>query len=317
MSRSEGGGAGAGAGRLRYDTISFLSDYGRTDEFVGVVHSVIRTLTPGATVIDITHDVPAHDVRAGGLVLARAAQYLTAGVVLAVVDPGVGTDRRGIAVEIGDGDSVLVGPDNGLLAPAVALVGGASRAVELTNPAHRLEAAGATFDGRDVFAPAAAALCRGVPLEELGPAVDAGGLWPGMVPLPQPEEDGSVAAEVLWVDRFGNAQLNLGPDDLAALGLLDERLTVRTEAGDRGARRVAAYAELGAGELGLAVDSYGLLAIVLDRRSAAEELGIDAGTAVTLTPVDPDSASDDRIPPGASSPVELRTRADPSSSGDA
>ena len=106
-------GATDGAAGLRYDTISFLSDYGRTDEFVGVVHSVIRTLTPGATVIDITHDVPAHDVRAGGLVLARAAQYLTAGVVLAVVDPGVGTDRRGIAVEIGDGDSVLVGLSGG------------------------------------------------------------------------------------------------------------------------------------------------------------------------------------------------------------
>lgn len=310
-------GATDGAAGLRYDTISFLSDYGRTDEFVGVVHSVIRTLTPGATVIDITHDVPAHDVRAGGLVLARAAQYLTAGVVLAVVDPGVGTSRRPIAVELGDGDSVLIGPDNGLLAPAVALVGGASRAVELTNAEHRLEAPGATFDGRDVFAPAAAALCRGVPLDELGPDVDPGGLWPGMVPLPQPEDGGTVAAEVLWVDRFGNAQLNLGPDELAALGLLDQRITVRTEDGDRTARRVAAYADLGAGELGLAVDSYGMLAVVLDRRSAAEEVGLAAGSAVTLAPLDPDDPDGDGAPPGVTSPVTLRGRADPPPPGTA
>ena len=146
---------------LRYDTVSFLSDYGTTDEFVGVVHSVIRSLAPEVRVIDITHHVPVHDVRAGALTLARSAQYLSAGVVVAVVDPGVGTERRAIAVEVGDGASVLVGPDNGLLAPAVAMVGGASRAFELTNSAFHLQAPGNSFDGRDVFAPVAAHLCAG------------------------------------------------------------------------------------------------------------------------------------------------------------
>ena len=111
----------------RYDTISFLSDYGIDDEFVGVVHSVVRSIAPHAHVVDITHGIAAHDVRAGGLALARASGYLCPGVVLAVVDPGVGTDRRAVAVEVGDGESVLVGPDNGLLAPAVAMVGGAGR----------------------------------------------------------------------------------------------------------------------------------------------------------------------------------------------
>ena len=111
-----------------YDTISFLSDYGTVDEFVGVVHSVIHQLAPGTTVIDVSHHVPAHDVRAGGLTLARAAQYLAPGVVLAVVDPGVGTARRAVAIEVGDGGAVFIGPDNGLLAPAVAMVGGATRA---------------------------------------------------------------------------------------------------------------------------------------------------------------------------------------------
>lgn len=291
-----------GVAPLRYDTISFLSDYGLVDEFVGVVHSVIRTLAPGVAVIDITHDVPVHDVRAGGLTLARSAQYLAPGVVLAVVDPGVGTDRRGIAVEVGDGASVLVGPDNGLLASAVAMVGGATRVVELTSTEHRLESPGPTFDGRDVFAPAAAALCRGVALGELGPDIDPLTLRPGMIPLPQIEDDG-IGAEVLWVDRFGNVQLNLGPDDLVPLGIDGGRVMVRIDGAERSARRVAAYAELGPGELGLAVDSYGLLALVLDQRSAAEELGVVASAAVTLASLD-----DAAPPPGGSSPVTLRSK---------
>ena len=174
----------------RYDTISFLSDYGLADEFVGVVKSVIRQIAPEVMVIDITHEVPPHDVRAGGLTLARSAQYLAPGVVLAVVDPGVGTTRRAVAVEVGDGTSVLVGPDNGLLAPAVGMVGGATRAVELVNPEYRLEAPGPTFDGRDVFAPAAAHLCAGVPLGELGPDIDPIGMRPGTLPITREEGGG-------------------------------------------------------------------------------------------------------------------------------
>src|SRR3954471_8221861 len=112
-----------------HDTVSFLSDYGLTDEFVGVVKSVIRSIAPTTTVIDISHQIPRHDVRTGSLTLVRAVQYLAPGVVLAVVDPGVGTDRRAVAVEVGDGEAVFVGPDNGLLASAVSMVGGATRAV--------------------------------------------------------------------------------------------------------------------------------------------------------------------------------------------
>ena len=156
----------------RYDTVSFLSDYGRVDEFVGVVHSVIRSIAPDVRVIDITHDIPCYDVRAGGLALVRAANYLAPGVVIAVIDPTVGTARRPIAVEIGGGSSVLVGPDNGVLAAVVQLCGGADRAVEIVNPEYRFTTEPGTFDGRDVFAPAAAHLCNGVDLAELGPAID-------------------------------------------------------------------------------------------------------------------------------------------------
>ena len=167
----------------RYDTISFLSDYGTDDEFVGVVKSVIRELAPHARVIDLTHGISPFDVRAGSLALARSISYVASGIVMAVVDPGVGTARRGIAVEVADGEGVLIGPDNGLLAPAVAMAGGAGRAVQLDNPDHRLEAPGATFDGRDVFAPAAAALCTGVDLLDLGSEVDARSALPGRGPI--------------------------------------------------------------------------------------------------------------------------------------
>jgi S-adenosylmethionine hydrolase len=262
----------------RYDTISFLSDYGYDDEFVGVVKSVIRSIEPDAAVVDITHGIAPHDVRAGSLALVRSVQYLCPGVVLAVVDPGVGTERRAIAVEVGDGESVLVGPDNGILAAAVAMVGGAGRTVVLTNAAYQLEAPGPTFAGRDVFAPAAAHLAAGVPLEALGELVDPITLVPGMIPISR-DDDGVLVAEVLWVDRYGNAQLNIGPDEVDDLG---ERISLRWADQVRTARRATTYGDLKPGEVGLIVDSYGLLSIAFDRGSAADQLKMRPGTGVSL-----------------------------------
>lgn len=265
---------------LRYDTISFLSDYGLGDEFVGVVKSVIRAVVPEVEVVDITHDIARHDVRAGGLALARSAQYLVPGVVLAVVDPGVGGSRRAVAVEVGEGTSVLVGPDNGLLAPAVAMVGGASRAVELTTEHYHLQSPGPTFAGRDVFAPVAAHLCRGADLEDVGSTIPIHTLTPGVVPVSRVEGD-RVYAEVLWIDRFGNVQLNLDPADIGPLGD-----ALRLTAGDvsRRALRANSYSDLGSGELGVLVDSYGLVAVVENRGSAAMELNCVEGDSITVEP---------------------------------
>ena len=263
----------------RHNTVSFLSDYGAVDEFAGVVRSVIRSMAPHVTVIDVCHEVPPHDVRAGSLTLVRAVQYLAPGVVLAVVDPGVGTGRRGVAVEVGeDGEAVFVGPDNGLLAGAVSMVGGASRAVELANDAYHLPAPGPTFAGRDVFGPAAAHLCNGVDLAEFGPPVDPLTLRPGLIPLSRREGE-KLETEVLWVDRFGNIQLNVGPEDVESFG---DRVTVRWSGNVRSAARVKAYEDVAPGQLGLLIDSYGLMALVLDRTSAADELGVKAGDALTL-----------------------------------
>jgi S-adenosylmethionine hydrolase len=262
--------------------VSFLSDYGLDDEFVGVVKSVIRGIAPDVAVIDVTHGVAPQDVRAGGLALARSVQYLAAGVVLAVVDPGVGTDRRAVAIEVGDGQSVLVGPDNGLLAPAVAMVGGATRAVALTNKDYQLPAPGPTFAGRDVLAPAAAHLCLGVDMGELGPEVDPVTLRPGLLPVSR-EEDGAIVGEVLWIDHYGNAQLNIDPKEAEALG---ERVRLRAGTAEsnrlRPARRANAYDELRAGEVGLVVDSYGMLSISVNRGSAAAELRLAEGDEISL-----------------------------------
>ena len=284
-------------------TISFLSDYGLDDDFVGVCHGVMAQLAPAVRVIDVTHGIPRHDIRTGALLLRRALPYLPPGVHLAVVDPDVGTERRAIALRTAEEDRLLVGPDNGLLAPAVALAGGAERAVELNNADWHLPSIGATFAGRDVFAPIAAQLCNGVDLTELGELVDADLLLPGVVALPQ-ADDTKVIAQVLWVDRFGNAQLNVGPDDLPAT--FGPRVEVRCSSPTdptggvvRSAVRATSYAELGGGAVGLVLDSSGLLAVSMDQRSAAEELGLDVGDQVTLT------ASDDA---GITQQVTLRRR---------
>jgi S-adenosylmethionine hydrolase len=264
--------------------VSFLSDYGHSDEFVGVCKSVMLSLAPDLQIIDITHDLPVHDVRAGALTLVRAAQYLPdGGIVLAVVDPGVGTDRRLVAVEVEHG--ILLGPDNGLLAPAVAILGGAQRVVSLTSTEHQLPAPGPTFAGRDVLAPAAAHLAAGVAPSELGDEVDAAGLVPGLVSLPQHDEGGAIHGEVWWIDRFGNCQLNIDPDELRAHGAEPGApIEVRFGEQARSVRWVHTYADAKPSELVLLVDSYGLASLALDRGSAAAECALAPGSAVTLVP---------------------------------
>lgn len=281
-----------------HDTISFLSDFGHDDEFVGVVKSVIRDIAPQAVVIDLTHSIPPFDVRAASLALARSVQYVAKGVVLAVVDPGVGTDRRAVAVEVAGGDGVFVGPDNGLLASAVAMTGGAERAVELTNEVYQLPAPGPTFAGRDVFGPAAGHLAAGVPLTDLGREIDVHSLMPGVLPLTRVEGD-HLVAEVLWVDRYGNCQLNVDPDELEPYG---DDVLLRFSGTVRAARRASTYGAIGRGGVGLVVDSYGLVSVCVERSSAAAELGLAAGDEVHLEKGD--------ARPGAS-PVTLRTKERP------
>lgn len=261
--------------------ISFLSDFGHDDEFVGVVHGVLATLAPESRVIDVSHSIRRGDVRAGALALTRSIQYLPHGVVLAVVDPGVGTERKAIAAETEWG--FFVGPDNGLLSPAVAMVGGASRIVSVENEEARIPSEGQTFHGRDVFAPAAALLASGeASIGELGPGLASDQVSPLLLPLPE-TENGTVTGEAWWVDTFGNVQTNISPEDLAAVGL-GPGITVTVKIGPRlhQVPWVSAYGEVGEGEPLLHVDSSGLMAVAVRGGRADEELAVAEGTAVAI-----------------------------------
>ena len=210
-------------------------------------------------------------------------QYLPEGLVLAVVDPGVGTDRRCIAVEVEHG--VLVGPDNGLLAPAVAMLGGPHRIVTLENEEYRLPAPGPTFAGRDIMAPAVAHIANGVPDGRVRRRTSTRPRsTPAILPLPN-VEDGQVQAEVLWVDRFGNCQLNVDPATLTELGAAPgDTIEVRMGETGRRARWAHAFADANPSELLLIVDSYGSFALAYDRQSAAAQLKLRAGSTLTLVP---------------------------------
>jgi S-adenosylmethionine hydrolase len=245
-----------------------------------VVHRVVERHAPGATVIDLTHGIAPHDIRAGAVTLWRAAPWLVPGVILAVVDPGVGTERRAVAIEVAGAGAALVGPDNGLLLPAALRLGPITAAVELTPT--RPPGEGATFAGRDVFAPAAAALAAGDVVSKLGRAVPPDTLAGADIPMAVAEPDGRLRAEVLWIDRFGNAQLNVLPFDIHSLGP-----TLRLQPDGRDgwvARPATAYGELSPGELGLIADSAGLLAVSLNQRSAAAFTGLRTGDSVWLGP---------------------------------
>jgi S-adenosylmethionine hydrolase len=263
--------------------ISLLTDYGLNDEFVGVMKSVLADMAPQARITDLTHGIPAFDVRAGSLALARAVQYVPAGIVIAVVDPGVGSARRAIAVEVAGGRGIFLGPDNGLLASGIAMAGGADRAFELTNTDLHLAAPGTTFAGRDVFAPVAAFLANGGALEDVGNEIDTASVMPGLVPVASDETHASYGSglrcEVTWVDAFGNCQLNVGPDDVAHFGQV-----LRLVIGDdvRSARVVSHFADIDGGAIGAVIDSYGMVALAVDRGSASDALRITAGDAVLV-----------------------------------
>ena len=262
--------------------ISFLSDFGLTDEFVGVVHGVVARIEPELRVIDVTHGIERGNVRAGALALLRAVQYLPEGVGLVVVDPGVGTSRRPIAAETPWGH--FVGPDNGVLAPAVAMVGGASSIVALEDERFRVPSlGGATFDGRDVFAPAAAVLAAGqAAITDLGPVLGNDSLTPLLLPLVASEGDG-IRGEVWWLDQFGNCQTNVSPEDLHGLGAAPgTELTVQIGATEYDLPWVVAYGDVEPGEPLLHVDSYGLAAIAVREGSAAERLNLTEGHQVVF-----------------------------------
>jgi S-adenosylmethionine hydrolase len=265
---------------MSYDWISFTTDYGIDDGFVGVCEGVIARIAPGPRVIHISHTVPPQDVRRGAAVLAQAVPYLPPAVHVSVVDPGVGTDRRGVVLVSAHG--VLVGPDNGLLVPAAELLGGVREAYELVDPAYRLSTVSATFHGRDVFAPAAAHLAVGVAADRFGPAVDPATL----VRLPEPEthvEQGKLSTEIRYIDTFGNVQLAATGADLDASGA-NLGTTAHANLNGRSVKATVGrtFADTILDGLIVYVDSGGRVALAVNGGSAAGDFGVQVGDPVML-----------------------------------
>ncbi len=264
--------------------ITFLSDYGLADDFVGICHGVIATRCPQARVIDLTHGIARHDVRSGAIVLAQAIPYLPVGVHLAVVDPDVGAQRRAIALRTAD-HRRLVGPDNGLLMLAAEAAGGIVEAVDIARSPFRLKPVSATFHGRDIFAPIAAALAGGATLVEAGQRMDPAEL----VALRLPEatvRDGALVAHVRYVDRFGNLQLNVGHEQLGQSGLrLGRAATI--EPGDGSAHPVhyvRTFADAVPDELLLYEDAQRRLAVAVNHGDAAQRLGLSIDDELRIRP---------------------------------
>jgi S-adenosylmethionine hydrolase len=257
--------------------IVLLTDYGHRDPFVGICHGVIARIAPEVRVIDLTHAVPRQDVLRGAVELARSIPYMpTDAVFVAVVDPGVGSDRREVALRAGT--AALVGPDNGVLSLAAEAFGGVDAAVEITAEDVVLSPVSRTFHGRDVFAPAAAHLALGRSLHDLGAAIEPSSLQRLEVARPMVAA-GAVGARVTVTDGFGNVQTNATEQDLADAGVAGGRVLV---VNGRRLPRAGTFAELPEREPGIIVDSDGYLAIVVNHGSAATVLGLAAGDAVVV-----------------------------------
>jgi S-adenosylmethionine hydrolase len=260
--------------------VTFLTDFGLQDDFVGTCHGTIKRIAPDVQVIDITHGIPPRAIVQGALVLANTVPYMPVGVHLAVVDPGVGGPRRALALRDEDGRS-YVGPDNGLLLPAAERAGIAA-AHEIINPEYALRPVSPTFHGRDIFAPAAAHLANGLALPELGPPIDPSALV--RLELPHPElRTNRIAATVLYIDAFGNMQLNL---NRAHLETADVSSGARVEIELAGQRYYAVaartFSDARVGDLILYEDSYGNVAVAMNRGSAAETLSARAGQELRI-----------------------------------
>jgi S-adenosylmethionine hydrolase len=261
--------------------ITFLSDFGVADDFAGTCHGVIKRIAPDVDIIDITHGIEAQNVLQGAVVLESTLPYMPEGVHLAVVDPDVGTPRRALALRTRDG-RILVGPDNGLLLLAAEQAGGIDAAHEITNRAYALEPVSATFHGRDIFAPAAAHLASGVHPGELGSEIEADGLVRLEIPRAEIGER-RIRATCLYVDRFGNIQLNVTAAELEPLGILPGRQIEVELAMDRFyALAARTFAEARPGDIILYEDAYRRIALAISRGNAAATFGVRAGTEVRL-----------------------------------
>ena len=270
-------------GVKKRETLTFLSDYGLEDEFVGVCQGVILRIAPHVKIIHIHHNILRQSIRHGAIVLEQSIRFMPESVHLGVVDPGVGSGRRAVVIESGWGE-IFVGPDNGLLIPAAEECGGVKRAFEIQERSFLLTPISRTFQGRDVFSPAAAHIANGVDPSDLGPAIPSDDL----VCLEIPEawvHDDHLHAEVLQVDRFGNLQLNVSRDHLDSVDLTNgSKLEVRMEGHRVHVPLGSTFAAVEDGEFVLIEDSYRHLSLAVNKGDAAARLRARAGSTAIVGP---------------------------------
>src|SRR5215207_3518542 len=273
--------------------VCFLSDFGLADDFPGTCKGVMLRIAPGVSIVDLTHEVHGFEVEAGAEILQHATRYMPADTVyLAVVDPGVGTKRRELALRTESG-SLLVGPDNGLLVPAAESLGGISAACALTEERFHLHPVSSTFHGRDVFAPVAAHLAAGIGLSDLGEPVDPSSLMRLRPVSVNVDEGAGLVTRIISVDRFGNARLSIMHEEL---GLeYGDALKVDVGDGAMSVRYVETFGSAKAGELVLVPDSHWRLSLAINKGSAAHALALGIGGKVRLIPTtDQDRDTRDR-----------------------
>ena len=266
---------------LMKNIISFASDFGISDGSVGVVKGVINRIDPELKINDISHNIPPQNIKYGSLLLMRAIQYIPQGVLLAVVDPGVGTERKPVAIQTDWG--VMVGPDNGLLNLACATVGGAQKAYLLENEDWIIPSDGNTFHARDIFSPFAAGLASGqLSIENCGKEVDLMNLQQYLIPLTEKNDDG-VNGEILWVDHYGNCQTNISPDELINLEKnIGEVVTLMIKNQEIKMTWVNNYQEDGVNQVGLITDSWGMVSIFAKINNASVLIGINEGEKINI-----------------------------------
>ena len=266
---------------LMKNIISFASDFGISDGSVGVVKGVINRIDPDLKINDISHDIPPQNIKYGSLLLMRAIQYIPPGVLLAVVDPGVGTERKPVAIQTEWG--IMVGPDNGLLNLACATVGGAQKAHLLENEDWIIPSEGNTFHARDIFSPFAAGLASGqLSIEECGEEVDLMNLQQYLIPLTEKKEN-EVKGEVMWIDHYGNCQTNISPEELSDLDKnIGDVVSLNINNQEIKTTWVSNYQEEGVNQLGIVTDSWGMISIFSKNKNAGEILDIQDGEKVTI-----------------------------------
>jgi S-adenosylmethionine hydrolase len=261
--------------------ITFTSDYGLDDEFVGVCRGVMKRIAPDVEILDITHGIEPQDVQMGALILAQAVAFMPTAIHMAIVDPGVGTTRRGIAVGTEEG-SILVGPDNGVLVLAAEALGGATEAYEITNDKLMLMQISRTFHGRDVFAPVAAHLALGVGIDQVGAEVPLDELQKVNVPSSRVDDD-HVHGQIVMTDHFGNLGLNIHRADLEGAGiLLGDVLELRIGGKTWDTKYCETFSEVAIGRVAVLEDSHRHIAVAVNRGSARGTLEARRGDPVIL-----------------------------------